>query len=248
MHLLRIITGATTNCRSATIYKEYNKATLKTRIYLRTLQQFHKIHVRQAPIYLINILASFKNMGIYGLRLINNYRQPLSRTNSYANSFFPRAIRLWNKLPNEIKCIESTTIFKTKLSNLNKPHIPKTRTKNNMDSCNPNFKYFGKRWCNIHHARLRMNCSQLNSDLYNVLHVIDNPACRCGHPNETAAHFFLECPLFRNEREILLNNPPLNDTMSTNIILYGSPVHTDSENKAICLLVHDFIKNSKRFH
>jgi hypothetical protein len=247
LNLLRTITGATVICSSTKVYREFNKVSLKSRMYYRTIQQLHKIHTKKAPTYLINILATYKNLGNYGFRFIHNYIQPLARTNNFASSFFPRAIRLWNILPDEIKEIENYNKFKTNLTRLNRSNIPKDRINNDMDSCNPNFRYFGIRWCNVHHARLRMNCSQLNSDLYYNLHVIANPSCLCGHLNETASHFFLECPLYRNERDVLLNGLPQNCIATISLLLYGSPLHTDAENSIICNLVHEFIKKSNRF-
>ena len=41
--------------------------------------------------------------------------------------------------------------------------------------------------------------SDLNFELYSR-HLTDNPSCACGHPFETAEHFFLFCPNYQNER------------------------------------------------
>ena len=68
------------------------------------------------------------------------------------NRFFPSTIRAWNNLTNEIK--ESTTVsaFKFQLNkNLTKP---------------PKYFDVGLRLGQVLQARLRMECSALNADLY----------------------------------------------------------------------------------
>ena len=60
--------------------------------------------------------------------------------------------------------------------------------------------YFkGESKLSIIHAKLRMNCSSLSGDLYN-LNIIDSPECQCGFEYENALHYFLQCPLYSNLR------------------------------------------------
>ena len=61
--------------------------------------------------------------------------------------------------------------------------------------------YFGERKYAIIHSRMRMGCSQLNSDLYKI-GVVESPSCSCGANRETVHHFFFECDkyvILRNE-------------------------------------------------
>ena len=51
-------------------------------------------------------------------RAAHSYVLPRSRTNSHLHSFFPSSVRLWNKLPNDIKDIENIDTFKLKLQGL----------------------------------------------------------------------------------------------------------------------------------
>ena len=60
--------------------------------------------------------------------------------------------------------------------------------------------YYGQRWANVHHSRMRIGCSGLNYDLHTNLHVINSPSCRCGAPQETANHYFMECILYDDQR------------------------------------------------
>ena len=64
--------------------------------------------------------------------------------------------------------------------------------------------YYGNRHNNRIHARLRMKCSILKDDLYK-LHVMDRPLCMCGKSAKTAKHYFFQCKLYSNQRNILLH-------------------------------------------
>ena len=47
---------------------------------------------------------------------LHQFQVPFCATESYKNSFFPRAIRHWNALPSSIACQSSLSLFKTALS------------------------------------------------------------------------------------------------------------------------------------
>ena len=51
-----------------------------------------------------------------------------------------------------------------------------------------------------------MLCSELNDHLFSHIHVINDPSCQCGNQRENNKHFFFDCPLYLNERTVLLNN------------------------------------------
>ena len=63
--------------------------------------------------------------------------------------------------------------------------------------------YYGERWSKVHHSRIRIGCSKLNADLCFNLHVRDNPSCICGAPNENDYHFYIKCPCFTVQRNVL---------------------------------------------
>ena len=57
----------------------------------------------------------------------------------------------------------------------------------------------GSRLGQILHARIRMACSSLNSDLYRK-NIVPSPSCACGG-FESAYHFFFICPKYNATRE-----------------------------------------------
>ena len=114
----------------------------------------------------------------------------------------------------------------------------------------PNFLYcLGDRLANIKHAQLRMQCSNLNSHLFN-LHVVDSPTCPCGHDVEDNNHFFLTCGLYHiirnNPKTRLLAIPNMQDKIHIDILLFGSDNLPLETNKEIFLAVHEFITESRR--
>ena len=106
-------------------------------------------------------------------------------------------------------------------------------------------KYFnaGSRIGQIMHARIRMECSSLNSHLYKK-NIVHSPLCSCGG-FERAYHFFFQCPNFSEARRGHLPNN-LND-YNTNQLLHGLPDASNTENEVLFTQVQDFIVHSKRF-
>ena len=108
--------------------------------------------------------------------------------------------------------------------------------------------YYGKRWSSIHHARMRIGCSKLNYDLCNNLHVIEHMSCSCGAPIENAQHFFLMCPLFANERQILMQSLTIiHNNVQCNDLLFGINHLSLELNQAIFHAVQEFIVKTKWF-
>ena len=165
----------------------------------------------------------------YNLRNVNNFQTFASNTNIFYNSFFPSSVRAWNALPEETK--QSTTVlaFKNKLNtNLRRP---------------PKYYNAGTRLGQVLHARLRMECSSLNSHLYHK-NIIDSPSCTCGGFERTH-HFLFTCPRFAAARNAHLHRNLHN--YSTRDLLFGSETKTDRQNEAIFLQVQDFSIHSTRF-
>lgn len=129
-----------------------------------------------------------------------------ARTVSYFNSFLPSAVRAWNSLPQALHEIDDSFLFKIQI-------------KKDTPISNLVFEY-GSRRESLIHAQMRMGCSALASDLYN-LHVKENPECLCGNPCENVQHYFFHCSRFDVQRNAFLgklNNDQVD--YCSNVLLY----------------------------
>ena len=87
----------------------------------------------------------------------------------------------------------------------------------------------------------------MNYDLCFNLFVKDNPSCSCGDPIENSLHYFLKCPLYAAQRELLLEKLDFIDDVSLNILLYGDERWSFDDNVIIFTSVQDYIKQTHRF-
>ena len=134
-----------------------------------------------------------------------------------------------NDLPNDTKNASSVASFKHRLNRNLKPP--------------PRYNNAGSRKGQILQARLRLECSSLNSDLYRK-HIVPSPSCQCGE-FESAAHFLFNCPIYTNERQTYLPNNLR--TFKTKDLLFGCENASEQDNQSLFLQVQDFIVNSGRF-
>jgi hypothetical protein len=239
IEILRIITGATRGTSSAKIIIEYGKATLKKRRDLSVLALFYSIHKGQSASYLSKILASFRHTRNYNFRAEATYKNPFCKLSIYSRSFFPNAIKLWNALPLETRSLPTLLSFKRELNPKNY-RVP--------------IYYYGERWPGVHHARLRMECSNLNYDLWNRLHVRDDKSCACGWFRENSIHYVCYCPRFVKERNAMIIE--LNKLGITSqggvpdhdLLLYGKREINVKLMKSIFQIMHNYISATKRFY
>jgi hypothetical protein len=235
---INIITGAMKGTSRSKLVMEYGKPLLQKRRNIHVLCQLYKIINGNAPMYLSNILDQYQNQNPYNLRSQPTYRQPLSNTTHFSRSFFPYALRLWNSIPTSTRNANSLSIFKSKLNPPN-PKVP--------------LFYYGKRWANVHHARLRMRYSALKDDLCNRLHVMKDSICECGDLMENVEHYIWVCPLHEIARQTLrynLEKVGFNLTtmlQDTEKILNGDNSLTRNQNLKIFEIFHSFIIATKRF-
>ena len=182
-----------------------------------------------APEYLQTLVPPIVQITTtHNLRNSDDIRNFRARTNLFNNSFLPSTIRAWNELADEIKAAPSVASFTFRLNrNLTKP---------------PKYYNSGTRQGQILHARLRMQCSSLNADLYRK-NIVPSP-CTCGE-FESAYHFFFKCTNYSLARSRYLPNN-LNE-LNTNDLLCGLSNVPDYENATLFSKVQDFIIHSKRF-
>ena len=228
----RIVTGATKLVSINSLLLEVGWESLSSRRKKHKLQLLFKMQNDLSPDYLSSLVPSFVgNSSSYPLRNATDLRTPYARSQLYYNSFLPSTIRDWNNLPIETRNLTSIASFKQKL-NANIITLPK-------------YYFEGKRIGQIHHARLRTNCSSLNYHLFSK-NIVDDPLCLCG-AIEDSKHFLLTCDRYRDLRQVLLDNilPFCEPTLDT--LLYGNSELSGTENKLIFFAVQEFIIKSNRF-
>ena len=164
---------------------------------------FYQIAKGNSPLYL-NEIISFRPPQLRSSRILsrNNAQifEPQCRTTCYQKSFFPHCIRVWNSLTNEIVNSASVSVFNSRLIQL--PAF--AHSKRSLDSLQYSKVLKG------HTGRLvtqfRLGLSPLRNDLF-TYNITDNPFClSCGESLETLFHFLFECPLYSQQRSILLKD------------------------------------------
>ena len=87
-----------------------------------------------------------------------------------------------------------------------------------------------------------MKCSKLNIHLCS-LNGVDSPVCPYGHDCEDSDHYFLQCPLFYQAINMMINEiRELTMTdISYDLLLYGSAELGITKGKNVFDTVHRFI-------
>ena len=227
----KIVSGAIHRTSHEVVYSELGWETLEERRKKQRLSTFYKMSSGDAPSYLQGILPT---KSAQNLRNPTNFTIPKAKSTQFHDSFLPKTVRDWNLLSKPTKQSTSLESFKNKL-NSNLKNVP-------------SWYYSGERKSNIMHARLRMSCSPLNDHLHNLAHIVEDPACSCGHSNETSKHFLFECPLYYNERNTLLQTlRNLQIVITEKVLLSGSENYSAEINCKIFLAVQQYLQDTKRF-
>ena len=157
----------------------------------------------------------------------DNFYSMRARIETYRSSFIPSSVNLYNSLDivdRSIKYVNSL---------MKRPW--------------PSLFYHGSRSSGIKHAQLRTKCRKLNFHLFS-LHVVNSPACPCGHDCEDSNHYLLQCPLFYQARNMMLNEIrrlTMAD-ISCELLLYGSADLSITISKKVFDAVHRFIDQTGR--
>jgi hypothetical protein len=210
----KVVSGATARCTTDELHTELAWELLAARRKLHRASLMHKIEHGMAPTYLQDLMPdTVQARTRYNLRNVENRDVPLARISSYSNSFFPAATRTWNALSRQTKQSLKPNAFKR---NYLKEHPRPQQNK---------LYYLGSRSSQVIHSKLRLGCSPLNHDLHAKLHVRDNPSCSCNLVTpETAEHFFLDCPNYREIRQTLRTEVTAidMDSFTTQSLLFGN--------------------------
>ena len=248
-----LCTGAFRITSNEKLLKELGWPKLKNRRTSHRLVLFYKILNDLTPQYLKQLCNLIPhNTNNYQLRRNNSFLVPFIHRKSFSKSYFPKTIRDWNKLPNDVKQSQSLNIFKTRIRSLYEPLV-----QNKLYS-------YGHGLSKVNHCRIRLGLSHLNSHLYRY-NLVDSPSCSnpdCGGTTESEEHYFLICPKFNNERRLLLENisnklfPNVHhNTFITlmpkyvcKVLLEGSIDASYGENISILDDVFKYIDSTKRFN
>ena len=119
----RIVTGAIQSTSVQRLYQETKWQTLKARREQHCLCLFYKIVNGLTPSFLSDIVP-VQPQHRYNLRNLAIVPSMLCRTNRFLESFFPYTIKLWNKLPENIRQSKTLDKFKQSLTKilLNQDH------------------------------------------------------------------------------------------------------------------------------
>ena len=186
LHLeaIRTIIGSVRGTSHNKLYKESGFCSLQERRKRHKLIFFHKLIHGNPPNYLKTVLPPLiSSQNPYHRRRPFDRIVPQSRIDLHATSFLPSTTKLWNELPEASQSSPSISQFKRFLSK--------------SDPLVPVYYYYGKRQDQITHCMLRLQMSNLNSDL-KKRHLTNDSSCSCGYPNETTEHYLLHCPFYLN--------------------------------------------------
>ena len=227
----RIVTGAIQSTSVQRLYQETKWQTLKARREQHCLCLFYKIVNGLTPSFLSDIVP-VQPQHRYNLRNLAIVPSMLCCTNRFLESFFPYTIKLWNKLPENIRQSKTLDKFKQSLTkNITKPR--------------PWF-YYGPRKESIYYARLRMKCCTLNKDMHKF-GLVESPTCSCNTGVEDTFHYLFVCPKYVIERDKLQSVVLRYAPFTLHTLLEGSDQCSKMENGVIASAVITYIKNTKRF-
>jgi hypothetical protein len=94
---------------------------------------------------------------------------------------------------------------------------------------------------------LRIGCSALKFDLFDQLKVIQDPNCACKGGVENAIHYFYDCPLYKTERAIMMDNLYKIAKFNIGTLLYGDKKLGENANREIFECVQTYMVATKRF-
>ena len=222
----RIVTGLPIFTKTDKLYSETGWTTLSSRKHNRKFQLFYNIKNVHAPNSLRELIpATVQSTTIYSLRNGSDLKIPFCRLSITTESFIPSTIKIWNRLDQFDRNLDTLTKFKKA--------IRKEQSDNTKRI--PKHFYYGPRKLNIILTQLRNSYSFLNYDLSKI-NIVNDAACSCGAPREDA-----------EIRLIMMNNLNWVQTSDLNILTCGSDDLTSEENINIIKHVFNFIKSSKRF-
>ena len=233
----RIVTGLTKSTSLVNLYKECGWDSLSKRRYFQKMCFMYKCSNNIVPDYISDIVPPLVGeVTKYPLRNRHNIASMYTRTEISRKSCIPSSVSGWNNLNNNIRESDSYVSFRSTFKNevLGNAQVP---------------SYFmkGQRRLSVLHARLRNNCSDLKSDLFQN-HLTDSLSCSCGNVNENAIHYFFECENYSNPRLVMFRSTRKFHPLSLNTVLFGKSNLSDDDNFLLFQAVQQYIKDTRRFN
>ena len=233
-----IVTGCWQGTSRVKLYDELGWESLSDRRWGRRLTLYYKIVNGETPAYL------FDHVPNEAPRALRKFipKAPITRTQRYANSFFPYCINHWETLDGDIKYSTSVQKFKDNINDQIRPEP--------SFCCNRN-KHGMKLL-----TQIRVDFSDLRDHRFDHKFNCPSPICSCGIDDETSSHFLLCCPRYKNLRQTYLSkiSQIINSDVTilpkdhlTDLLLYGSKAYNDISNELILSETILFIYKSERF-
>ena len=193
---------------------------------------------QMVPTYLAEHLNDFRMAGDINTRgqVMGNLTPPACKTLMYKKSFICSGISLWNQLEPSIKGMPTFRNFKYGI-----------KSKFRVDQSLTNYDVSRK--IQIIFTQIRLGFSDLKGHLYRRGCTI-NGNCTCGAPSEHPRHYFLECPLYPNQRNQLfadLSLIKIDLKPTIDLLLNGSANLSLNDNMKVFQLVYLYIKCTNRF-
>ena len=186
----KLVTGACKFTSRDKLNSELGWETISKRCEILSLTLFHKIHKQETRPLIRKCMPEPDIGNKFPTRSKGGY-VPFKKINQkFDNSFFPHTTILWNNLPKNVKCMDLND-FKLYIKKELKP---------------PRIKHFarGNKYANTLLTRIRVGRSDLNLHRFTI-GLVESPICACHYREESTSHFFLDCFLYTNERQILFS-------------------------------------------
>ena len=210
---MRLVSGAPYRSNIQSLYIELGWQNLHERRQQHTLIMMYKILNNRTPDYLRSLIPPVVgNTMKYQLRNQSNIQAPTFRVKWHQNSFFPVGIKLWNALDDSFTHVSTLSSFQALLVKRNISVATKQFMLRKKLFC------IGDRYWDVIHSKMRMSCSPLKEHLAHNLHVIENSTCDCGLSVENNSHFLLECRLYTQHRQSMLNKLQVLPTITTDFL------------------------------
>ena len=189
--------------------------------------------MNKSPNYPYNYVSTVNQS--YQTRRGDKFLHMCCRTEYFANSFFPYAIKEWNYLSPEIRKSVSYEVFKNSLLKFIRP--------------SPNSLFNVSDSLGIRSGLSHLREHKFSHNFQDTI----NPLCPCSLESESTTHFFLRCQNFTDLRKCLMNNLikidscilTLDEKSLTKLLLYIDDRYDCKTN--IILASINFIHSSKRF-